>query len=56
MIRVFLSRFFCSAEEKGDRDRLHWELDAIQQKEERRLRKDFSVKLVKGVESRWGSC
>jgi hypothetical protein len=21
-----------------------------------RLRKDFSVKLVKGVESRWGSC
>jgi hypothetical protein len=40
MIRVFLSRFFCSAEEKGDRDRLHRELDAIQQKEER-MRRDL---------------
>ena len=40
MIRGFLSRFFCSAEEKSDRNRLHSELDAIQQKEER-MRRDL---------------
>jgi hypothetical protein len=38
MIRGFLSRFFCSGEEKGDRDRLHRELVAIAQKEERMSR------------------
>ena len=38
MIRGFLSRFFCSAEEKADQERLHKELASIQQKEERMSR------------------